>query len=62
MTRAVHRAALAIAAAADNRFALAFLADHTNYYHRNYAYQYGADDNRPNITYNPLKHMFNSFL
>ena len=59
MTGAVHRAALAAAAAAYCGLALPFLSDHSDNDRCNYADKRGTDDYRPDITCDPLKHMLN---
>ena len=58
MTGAVHGAALAIAAAAHNRLAFLFLFDHADDDSGDNADQHSADDDRPEVSGNPLEHLF----
>ena len=49
-----HRTAFAVAAIADDRLALLFLFDHADDNRRNDRDQHGANDDRPDIAYDPL--------
>ena len=56
MTRAVHSTILAVAAVANYGFALALLSDHTDDDCGYNACQHGADNDCPNVAYNPCNH------
>ena len=58
----MHRAVLAVAAVANDRFALLLLSDHTDDDRGNNADQHGADYDCPDIAYDPLNHTLNSLL
>ena len=56
MTRAVHSTILAVTAVTNYGFALALLSDHTDDDRGYNACQYGADNDCPNVAYNPCNH------
>jgi len=57
MTGALHSAALTVAAITYHGFALLFLFYHTENYCGDNTNQYGADNDRPNISDDPIKHI-----
>ena len=62
MAGALHCAALAVAAVANDRFALLLFSNHTNDDRCNNADQHGADYDCPDIAYDPLNHTLDSLL
>ena len=57
-----HRTGLAVAAVADHGLALLFLFDHADDDCCHDCDQHSADDNCPDIAYDPLEHTLNSLL